>query len=116
MPFHLQTAGHQINAFDHQVGNAVALDGVQQGHRMASICRSVTVSDQTVFVASCKYRKRRTSVSHKGGGRNPKAFAESADLANIELPLACKDFRNYALTANLVQIALLDAVLFYQEL
>ena len=77
---------------------------------------AVTVSDQTVFVASCKYRKRRTSVSHKGGGRNPKAFAESADLANIELPLACKDFRNYALTANLVQIALLDAVLFYQEL
>ena len=83
---------------------------------VAVLALALKLADQTVFVASCKHRKPRTSISHKGGGRNPKAFAESADLANIELPLACKDFRNYALTANLVQIALLDAVLFYQEL
>ena len=54
-------------------------------------------------------------ASHEGGGRNPKAFAERPNLANIELPLARQDFRNHALTANLVQIALFDAVLFHQK-
>ena len=54
--------------------------------------------------------------SHKGSGGNPKALAERPDLANIEIPFAGKNFRNYPLAANLVQIALLEAVLLHQKL
>ena len=55
-------------------------------------------------------------TSHEGGGRNTEALAESPHLANIEFALARQDFRDHTLAANLVQIALVDAVLRHQKL
>lgn len=58
---------------------------------------------------------RHPITSHEGGGRNTEALAERSDLSNIEFPLNRKDFRDHTLGANLVQIALLDAVLLHHK-
>ena len=42
-------------------------------------------------------------------------LAESPNLANIEFALARQDFKDHTLAANLVQIALVDAVLRHQK-
>ncbi len=79
----------------------------------SNVCQGVLAQVMMGVVLAVALEVR---ASHKGGGRNPKAFAERPDLANIELPFARQDFRNHALTANLVQIALFDAVLLHQKL
>lgn len=55
-------------------------------------------------------------TSHEGRGRDPKTIAEGSDLANVEIPVARKDFGNHALAANLAQIGLLETMLLHQKL
>lgn len=52
---------------------------------------------------------------HKGRGRNAEPFAERAHLANVEFSLTRQDFGRDTLTADLAQVAWLQAVLFHQK-
>jgi len=52
----------------------------------------------------------------KSAGRYPKPFTERPDLPNIQVALACEDFRGDTLTADLRQITLLQSVLGHQKL
>ena len=52
---------------------------------------------------------------HKGRGRNAEPFAEREHLANVEFSLTRQDFGRDTLTADLAQVAWLQAVLFHQK-